>query len=616
MGREQAGSWSKEEFDALVREWEGPIYNLALRMTGNAADAADGTQEVFVKIFRQLRRFDRDRPLKPWIFRVARNVLLNRLRAAERRRRREAEHARSAAAARAGAASSAAIAPAGEDPVAQSVLALEPDARALLLLHYYHDLTQVELAEALEVPRTTIQDRIARARAALEQRLRASGSFALVPSLEQAMRGAAPLPVPTELSASLMASAAAAAAESGAATALGVLVKGIVMSKKIAALAALALVLSVTAGWVGGRASARKEGAGEAPAPGASFVTAAEHETLRQKHDALARELAALRAAPARPERAAAAPAALHPAPAAHAAAAIEAAGATAATPEGALDWRRFSALFAARVDAIDAAFGDDGHGNMRAEDQEKVFELIAEMSRLVAAAREIAPYPLFDGEIFPGLVDALFGESLSLTAAQRDALQTLAREALEQTLRDIDLGRLAPTENVRLRDLLLGDVLAAIPSLLDEGQLQRWERIARVVDRMLGMNRRAVEISLAGKTDDALIARVVEEWIPVFGFADAERAPAETIARGFIAGVRALFGTADESGAGAPARSEEEVARLASETRQLQIEAERALIALLSDEQLARLAEKIPVLFRFNDEGREGVDQRVHATF
>src|SRR5258708_1031955 len=65
----QAGS--ETAFDWLVTHYHGPVYNLILSMLGDVSDAADGTQEVFLKAFRGIRHFRQGSSLKTWLYRIA-----------------------------------------------------------------------------------------------------------------------------------------------------------------------------------------------------------------------------------------------------------------------------------------------------------------------------------------------------------------------------------------------------------------------------------------------------------------------------------------------------------------------------------------------------------------
>lgn len=71
----QAGS--ETAFDWLVTHYHGPVYNLILSMLGDVADAADGTQEVFLKAFRGIRSFRHGSSLKTWLYRIAIREALN-----------------------------------------------------------------------------------------------------------------------------------------------------------------------------------------------------------------------------------------------------------------------------------------------------------------------------------------------------------------------------------------------------------------------------------------------------------------------------------------------------------------------------------------------------------
>jgi RNA polymerase sigma-70 factor (ECF subfamily) len=71
----QAGS--EAAFDWLVTHYHAPVYNLILGMLGDVSDAADGTQEVFLKAFRGIRSFRRGSSLKTWLYRIAIREALN-----------------------------------------------------------------------------------------------------------------------------------------------------------------------------------------------------------------------------------------------------------------------------------------------------------------------------------------------------------------------------------------------------------------------------------------------------------------------------------------------------------------------------------------------------------
>jgi len=74
-------------FETLVSERSGEIYGLLYRMTENAEEARDLTQETFLRAFQSIRSFRGDSDLRTWIYRIAINQARNRWRWWRRRRR-------------------------------------------------------------------------------------------------------------------------------------------------------------------------------------------------------------------------------------------------------------------------------------------------------------------------------------------------------------------------------------------------------------------------------------------------------------------------------------------------------------------------------------------------
>lgn len=74
-----------DAFELLVLAYEKQVYNLALRMLGNSEDAADMTQEAFIKAYGGLASFRGDSKFSVWLYRITSNVCLDFLRAKSRR---------------------------------------------------------------------------------------------------------------------------------------------------------------------------------------------------------------------------------------------------------------------------------------------------------------------------------------------------------------------------------------------------------------------------------------------------------------------------------------------------------------------------------------------------
>src|SRR6202035_550642 len=71
---------SEEAYAWLIGEFHHPIYSLVYRMVADPADAADTTQEVFLKVFRGMKHFNGQSSLKTWIYRIAVHEASNRRR--------------------------------------------------------------------------------------------------------------------------------------------------------------------------------------------------------------------------------------------------------------------------------------------------------------------------------------------------------------------------------------------------------------------------------------------------------------------------------------------------------------------------------------------------------
>jgi len=164
-------------FARLVRLHEGMVFNLSARLLGDAEEARDVAQEVFLQVYRQLGRFEGRSSLKTWIYRIAVNQCHNRRRFWHRRRRDreeglEAAPAEAAAGARDGS-SPYEAARVGERArrVQAALLQLSFEHRSVLVLREVEGLTCEEVARALGVPEGTVKSRLSRAREAMRLRL-------------------------------------------------------------------------------------------------------------------------------------------------------------------------------------------------------------------------------------------------------------------------------------------------------------------------------------------------------------------------------------------------------------------------------------------------------------
>lgn len=178
----EAIAGSEYAFQTLVERYQRPVFSLVARMVKDRGIAEDVTQEVFVKAWRALPRYDPKRRFASWLFKIASNAAIDQLRrkqlpttpietadpdrssildrvADERSespdtlvKRRELSAALEAA-----------------------VAALRPEYRLVILLRFREDLPYRDIAEATGMPLGTVKTNLRRARREIEERLRKDG---------------------------------------------------------------------------------------------------------------------------------------------------------------------------------------------------------------------------------------------------------------------------------------------------------------------------------------------------------------------------------------------------------------------------------------------------------
>jgi RNA polymerase sigma-70 factor (ECF subfamily) len=150
----------------LCGRWERPLYQFLFRHTGGR-DVDDLYQETWLRVVRAAGRFDPTRRFSTWLFQIAVNLCRDWHRRPPPDPVDPVDVARAA-----GGVDGFAAAEAGID--ARRLLAVLPEAqRSVVLLRYYHDLPEDEVAEILGCPRGTVKSRLHHALARLGELVRA-----------------------------------------------------------------------------------------------------------------------------------------------------------------------------------------------------------------------------------------------------------------------------------------------------------------------------------------------------------------------------------------------------------------------------------------------------------
>lgn len=193
---QQAGAGDAQAFEQLVIAYQKPVYNLALRMTGNREDAFDLTQETFLKAWHAISLFQYDCKFLTWLCRIASNTCIDFLRK-ERRRKTVSLTAMDDL----DETYEIDVVDPSQDPagiveqtmdreaVYQALQQLPPEYRAALSMRVMEDMRYEDIAEALNVKPGTVKSRISRAREKLRREL--FGNFSASASSESTKGGAA-----------------------------------------------------------------------------------------------------------------------------------------------------------------------------------------------------------------------------------------------------------------------------------------------------------------------------------------------------------------------------------------------------------------------------------------
>lgn len=165
-------------FSIIVRTYEQPIFNYVLRLTGDRSLAEDLTQEVFLRVFQGLPSFSLRSRFTTWLFQVAKNRVLDELRALERRPRAVValEDIPPLEVVDAPVERAEAI-----DAVWRAVESLNPDLKMALLLRDIVGLSYSEIAETLEITLATVKWRIYKAREEVQLALHREGIVVSLP---------------------------------------------------------------------------------------------------------------------------------------------------------------------------------------------------------------------------------------------------------------------------------------------------------------------------------------------------------------------------------------------------------------------------------------------------
>ncbi len=156
----------RHAFEQLVRRYQRPVFNVALRMLRDRQDAMDVAQTTFLKAFEHLGDYDPAFRFYSWIYRIAINETLNALGARKPLTgldggevdgtpgpERQADGAQTRRA------------------IEDALMQIKPEQRSVITLRHFMQLSYEDMADILQLPEKTVKSRLYSARQALRERL-------------------------------------------------------------------------------------------------------------------------------------------------------------------------------------------------------------------------------------------------------------------------------------------------------------------------------------------------------------------------------------------------------------------------------------------------------------
>ncbi len=165
----QVQQGNQEAFTHLVETFQRPVYNLCYRMLGDPDEAEDASQETFLRVYKNIRHYDQDRPFSTWLLSIAAHLCIDQL----RKRRMVAVSIDT----------TPYLEPADSSPGpeaafylmedqrhVQAVLkTLNPHDRAAVIMYYWYDFSYEEIAKSLSLTPSAVKSRLHRARLSMAQ---------------------------------------------------------------------------------------------------------------------------------------------------------------------------------------------------------------------------------------------------------------------------------------------------------------------------------------------------------------------------------------------------------------------------------------------------------------
>ncbi len=165
----QVHQGNQEAFTQLVEAYQRPVYNLCYRMLGDPDEAEDAAQETFLRVYKNIKHYDNDRPFSTWLLSIAAHLCIDQLR--KRRMVLVSMDGTPYLDLPDGLPGPETSFHLKEDQKRVQALlkSLSPADRAAVIMYYWYDFSYDEISDSLSLTVSAVKSRLHRARLAMAQ---------------------------------------------------------------------------------------------------------------------------------------------------------------------------------------------------------------------------------------------------------------------------------------------------------------------------------------------------------------------------------------------------------------------------------------------------------------
>lgn len=180
---QKAAAGDTAAFEQLVLRYQTQVYNLALRMVSNDADAQDLAQEAFVRAWRALDSFQFSSQFSTWLYRLTSNICIDFLRAQKKHKAVSLTVLQDDETQQWDMEDSAPLPEAQmidreeHEALAEAIASLDPEYRQVLVLRIVNDCSYQQISQVLGIREGTVKSRLSRAREQLRKKLSQNGNL-------------------------------------------------------------------------------------------------------------------------------------------------------------------------------------------------------------------------------------------------------------------------------------------------------------------------------------------------------------------------------------------------------------------------------------------------------